>query len=127
MSQIPAGLSYVISQKVEVRHTAAELGSGTLPVFATPALVALAEKACMLLVEKHLLANQTTVGVEIHISHVKATPLGKSVYAEAVLLSIDNKKLSFSVKAWDDDGDIGFGQHVRFIVDAKRFMEKANG
>lgn len=125
--QIPVGLSLTISQKVEDKHTAAELGSGTLPVFATPALVAFVEKACLLLAAQYLPSEQTTVGTQIEITHVKATPMGKTVFAQAVVTEVDNKKLLFSVKAWDDKGEIGHGNHIRFIVDTKKFMEKVNG
>jgi predicted thioesterase len=68
--------------------------------------------------------GQNTVGTEICVKHIKATPIGDVVYAEAELIEVEGRKLIFKVSAWDNEGEIGSGTHTRFIIDSKRFMDK---
>lgn len=105
-------------------NVAATMGSGDMPVFATPAMVALMENAAMNAVAAELEAGASTVGVEMSVSHVKASPVGAEVTASAELVEVDGRKLTFEVKAWDGKGTIGEGRHVRFVVDRERFMGK---
>ena len=109
---------------VSAENVAATMGSGDMQVFATPAMVALMENAAMHAVATELEAGAATVGIEMSVSHVKATPVGAEVTASAVLAEIDGRKLTFDVRAWDDKGTIGEGRHVRFLVDRERFMAK---
>lgn len=105
-------------------HLAQSVGLGDLPVFSTPSMIALMENASMLCVQDKLPESKTTVGSGINIKHVKPTLMGKTVYAQATLTSIENNKLTFSVKAWDEEGPIGNGEHVRFIVEKESFLNK---
>lgn len=105
--------------------TAQALGSGLLPVFATPAMVALMEGTAAESVEPFLEGGYTTVGTALNIKHTSATPVGMRVYCESVLTEADGRRLVFSVTAFDECGEIGGGTHERFIVKSEKFMEKA--
>ncbi len=104
--------------------TAAACGSGLLPVFSTPSLVALMEMAACNAIEKALPEEQTSVGTRIDVRHESATPLGMRVWAEATLAAVDRRALSFTIEAFDETGRIGSATHDRFIVDAVRFLQK---
>ena len=101
------------------------LGSGTVEVFATPAMIALMEKTSWNLVQPYLPDGSTTVGTEVRVEHLRATPLGMKVRCSSVLNKVEGKRLFFSVDAWDERGKIGTGSHTRYIVETKRFLEKA--
>ena len=105
--------------------TAAHLGSGAVAVFATPMMIALVEKACMLSVRPFLEEGQDTVGTQVNISHSAASPLGSTVRCETTLVEVDRRRLVFSAKVYDDDGIVGEGTHERFIIDRERFLAKA--
>ncbi len=106
-------------------RSAKAAGSGDLEVFSTPALVALMEQTALLSVEPYLEEGQGTVGTKLDISHDAATPLGMCVSCESELIEIDRRRLVFQVEAYDEKGRIGGGRHERFIIDEKKFMEKA--
>jgi predicted thioesterase len=118
------GLKYESQTVVSEANTAATLGSGDMAVFATPAMVALMENAAMLAVKESLPEGSATVGTQMNTSHIKASPLGTTITASAELTAIDGRRLTFAVKAWDDKGIIGEGEHTRFIVDRERFLSK---
>ena len=107
-------------------NTAITLGSGTLPVFATPAMILLMESTCMACVSPHLDEGQATVGTLVNISHLSATPVGMTVKCDCSVSKVEGRKITFSCRAYDDAGLIGEGTHERFIIDSKKFMEKAN-
>lgn len=111
---------------VDENYSAKTMGSGTLEVFATPAMIALMEKTAWKSVQDHLEEGQGTVGIALDVKHVAATPLGMKVCCESQLIQIDGKKLTFSVKAYDEVGLIGEGTHERFIVMNEKFQNKAN-
>ena len=118
------GLSASSETTVCEQNTAAVMGSGDLPVFATPAMVALMEHAAMKAVAAHLPEGATTVGAGMHVTHVKPAALGTAVPATAVLTEVEGRKLIFNVGARDAEGLIGEGVHVRYVVDRERFMGK---
>ena len=115
------------TEEVAVRdeELAPHLGSGTVEVYATPAMIALMEKTSWNLVQPHLPDGYTTVGIEVHVEHLRATPPGMKVKCSSVLDKVDGKRLFFSVDAWDERGKIGTGSHTRYIVETRRFLEKA--
>ena len=121
---LEVGLKYQSRVVVSEHNTALKLGSGDMEVFATPAMIALMENAAMNAVASHLDVGATTVGTMMKSSHIKASALGANIVAEAELVAIDGRRLCFSVKAWDDRGVIGEGEHERFIVDRERFLSK---
>ena len=121
---LETGLMATSKTMVAEANTARVLGSGDLAVFATPAMVALMENAAMRAVAEYLPEGATTVGTEMNCAHLKASKLGATITATAVLKEIDGRKLTFTVGASDEQGMIGEGVHVRFIVDRERFMAK---
>jgi predicted thioesterase len=106
------------------KYTASAWGSGSLDVFATPAMIAFMEGAAHSAVEKFLPPHWSTVGTEINIKHLAATPLGMKVIAKAELLCAAGRALSFRVEAFDETGKIGEGTHSRFIIENEKFMAK---
>ena len=123
---LPIGVKNTIEITVSSNDTAAKYGSGLIEVFATPAMVGLTENTAQSSVGKLLPEGFITLGTEINVQHLKATPVGMKVKCESVLIKSDNKKLSFEVTAWDEQAIIGKGTHERYIVEAKKFMEKLN-
>lgn len=121
------GLAAEQTETVTERNTAAAVGSGGLAVYATPAMIALMEAAALSAVGPLLPPSWSTVGTELNIKHISATPLGMKVCARVELLSIDGRALVFKVEAFDEAGKIGEGIHNRFIVENERFLAKTAG
>ena len=105
-------------------NTAQAVGSGLVPVFATPYMIALMENAAVNALEGHLADGEGSVGTRLDISHDAATPVGMKVWAEAELTAAEGRALTFTVCAFDESGPIGKGLHQRFIIDNERFMAK---
>ncbi len=114
-------------QTITVSHeqTAAFYGSGALEVFATPAMIALLEETAWKSVQPYLDAGLGTVGTRVDVRHLAATPLGMQVTCESELIAVEGRKLTFRVRVFDDAEQIGEGTHERFIVDDRRFLDKA--
>ena len=104
--------------------TAKHIGSGTVPVLATPMMIALMEKTCRLSVKPYLEEGQETVGTHVDVSHNSATPEGMTVWCESEVVEIDRRKITFKVVVYDKDGIVGQGTHERFIIDENRFRDK---
>ena len=120
------GIKHTKSETVNENNTAAALGSGLLPVYATPAMIALLEGTCAEAVSVHLDDGCTTVGTKLNVEHVAATPLGMDVTCECELIEVDRRRLVFKVEICDKAGVIGHGTHERFIVASEKFMAKTN-
>ncbi len=118
------GLSLTKELIVTYEKTASVYGSGTVEVFATPAMIAFMEHTAMESVLPFLPQGAVTVGTEVCIKHLKASPVGSKITCTATLTAVDNRKLQFDVKAYDGDDLIGEGTHERVIVDKQRFLEK---
>jgi len=110
---------------VTEERTAKSIGSGELPVYATPALIALVEETAWKSVAGLLEPGQSTVGTRVDLAHVAATPLGKRVRCETELTELDRRRLVFSAAVYDEAGKIAEGKHERFIVDSERFLARA--
>lgn len=121
---LEAGLAYTSHLTVNESNTAIAMGSGDMPVLATPSMMALMENAAMNAVSEALPEGSTTVGGQIESSHLKPSPLGAEVEAEAVLECVDGRKLYFKVVARQGKTVIGEGTHLRFIVDREKFLGK---
>ena len=113
------------TETVTEDKTAAAAGSGTLRVYATPAMTALMEKTAMCSVAEELDDGMTTVGTKLDIEHISASPVGSMITCESELTEVDRRRLVFRVTAYDNAGEIGKGTHERFIVDSGRFLSKA--
>ncbi len=107
--------------------TAKAVGSGSLDVFATPAMIALMEETAWKSVAALLDPGYGTVGIRLEVTHDAPTPLGARVTCESELVQVDGRKLTFEVRAYDEKGSIGKAVHERFIVEEGSFMEKALG
>lgn len=106
-------------------NVATNVGSGKVKVFATPMMIALMEKAAVLSIEPFLEEGQSSVGVHVDVAHLASTPIGMKVWAESEVIAIDRRKITFSVKAFNENELIGEGTHDRFIVSIEKFQEKA--
>lgn len=122
--EITVGMKGEVSTLVEREDTAAEVGSGSLLVYATPCMVALMEGAACEAIAEAISEDKTTVGTELNISHISATPVGLEVRAEAEVTAVDGKIITFTVTAYDEAGKIGEGTHKRCIVSSQRFLDK---
>ncbi|MBR3498779.1 MAG: thioesterase family protein [Selenomonadaceae bacterium] len=120
------GMTNAAEEFVTEKNMAVALGSGSLKVFATPALIRLIERAAAELVEKNLPRELTSVGIALNVRHTAPTPLGMKVRAEVKIISVDGRKIIFEVTASDARGEIGRGIHERFIVDREKFQRKAD-
>ncbi len=122
--EITVGLKGGVSTMVEREDTALEVGSGSLLVYATPCMVALMEGAACEALADILPEDKTTVGIELNISHLSATPVGLDVRAEAEVTAVDGNIITFQVTAYDEAGKIGEGTHKRAVISTQRFLDK---
>ena len=123
-SLLKPGIGAKKDDTVTAKNTASAWGSGGIDVYATPAMIALMEGAAFEATQAFLPAGWSTVGTELDIKHVSATPLGMEVSAKAELLALDGRALSFRVEAFDEAGKIGEGIHKRFIIETEKFLAK---
>ncbi len=121
---IEIGLMHTSELTVTDAVTAITLGSGDMPVLATPMMMAMMENAAMLAVKDKLPEGCTTVGGHIESSHLKPSKVGDKVSAIAEVTKVDGKKIEFKVTAYSGDTLLGEGTHLRFIVDRERFLSK---
>lgn len=121
------GIKLTTTKTVGKNDTAAVYGSGLLDVLSTPAMIALMEQTAMKAVEAYLNEGEGTVGTEVNIKHLRATPVGMSVTCTATLSQVNGRRLLFHVEASDEKGKIGEGFHERFIIDSDKFMAKIKG
>lgn len=122
--EITIGMKGEAFTDVERADTAAEVGSGSLLVYATPCMVALMEGAACEAIAEGLGEGETSVGTELNIQHISATPVGLEVYAKAEVTAVEGKVITFQVEAFDEAGAIGKGTHKRVVVNSQRFLEK---
>ena len=109
---------------VGVEHTAPSIGSGKVPVLATPVMINVIEAAALAAVEHLLPAGHQSLGIHLDVRHFAATPIGMRVTATAELIAVEGRTLSFRVEARDDKEPIGGGSHQRVVVNVARFDER---
>jgi predicted thioesterase len=119
-------LAATVELTVEEGDTAEALGSGDVPVLATPRVVALAEEATVAAVAGHLEEGETSVGVRVQLDHLLPVPVGRTVRCEAKLESVEGRRLTFFVSVSNDHGLVAAGKVTRAVVKRDRFLEKAN-
>ena len=122
--KIEIGMKGEVSTLAEREDTALEVGSGSLLVYATPCMVALMEGAACEAIADGLDEGETTVGIELNIQHIAATPIGMEVRAEAEVTAVEGKIITFTLRAFDEAGEIGKGTHKRALVNSQRFLDK---
>lgn len=123
--ELKAGLQGEACMQVKRGNTAIEVGSGSVPVFATPMLVAIMENAAINALKGCLPEGMSTVGVRIDCRHLVATPIGMTVTARAELVEVDNRRLLFKVEAFDEEEKVGEGEHERFIINLEKFLSRS--
>jgi fluoroacetyl-CoA thioesterase len=126
MNLVEKGARYTSIIKVDEQHTAIAMGSGDMPVLATPAMMALMENAAMMAVSSCLPDDETTVGSQMDVSHLRPSAVGTEITATAVLTEVDGRKLTFEVKAMEGGDVIGKGVHIRYVVNRDAFLQKMN-
>lgn len=122
---IEIGLKGHYESVVTPERTATAVGSGLVPVFATPYMIAMMENAASDSLIPHLGADESSVGTHLDVAHSAATPVGMKVWAESVVTCVEGRKVTFQVRAFDERGEIGSGTHERFIINAEKFLAKA--
>jgi len=122
---VEPGLSAQVSLVVAEQDTALSLGSGDVPVLATPRIVALCEEAACLAVAERLGEGRTSVGVRVRFDHLAPVRTGSTVVAEATLEKVEGRRLVFTVTATDAAGLVGAGKVMRVVVDRGEFLAKA--
>ena len=121
---IEVGLKGRAETVVTSQNTADAVGSGLVPVFATPYMIALMENAASTCLVPYLAEDEGSVGTHLDVAHSSATPIGMKVWAEAEVTAVDGKKITFHVAAYDEAGEIGRGTHERFIIKPAKFLTK---
>ena len=116
-----AGDKFVLNRVVADNETAEVLGSGGLPVYATPAMICHMELSAYSLAAEH---GHATVGTKVNISHLRACKVGTALTVTAELTEVDGRRLEFNIKVEDEKGLLGEGTHQRYIIDPERFMAK---
>jgi fluoroacetyl-CoA thioesterase len=124
LSKLTMGLRGTADLLVGIDHTAPRVGSGRVPVLATPVMINVIEAAALAAVEELLPAGYQSLGIRLDVRHFAATPVGMRVRATAELYAIDNRTLSFRVEARDEKEAIGDGMHQRVVVNVARFDER---
>ena len=124
MSFIP-GMTGKAETTVVHENTAAAVGSGLVPVFSTPMMIALMENAAVNALSPAMEEGLGTVGTRLEVTHDAATPIGMKVWADATLTAVEGKKFTFSITAFDEAGPIGTATHERFLITVDRFLAKA--
>lgn len=120
------GIKAEKSLTVTDANTAKTMGSGTLDVFATPAMVALIEQTAYTSIESELEPGRGSVGTSLNIQHLSATPVGMTVTATTELVEVDRRRLVFHAEVYDEKGLVGKGTHERFLVENEKFQAKAD-
>ena len=110
---------------VDETNVACAMGSGSLPVFATPALAAAMENAALTSVQPYLEEGKTTVGIKLDLDHVASTPTGMTVVTDSELVAVEGKILTFKIESHAGDELVGTCLHKRCIVGGERFLQKA--
>jgi predicted thioesterase len=121
MDTLKVGMKHIQEWVVEEKHTTQR---GGYRVFSTPSMTQLVESTANQLAAPHLKPGQGQVGILVTIRHMGPTPMGKKVRAEAELIGIDRRRLSFKIKVYDDVEQVGEAEHERFVIDEDKYVER---
>lgn len=123
---IEVGIKGVQKEVVTEKNVASAVGNAGVDVFATPFLIALAEKTCLESIKSELEDGQSSVGSQINIKHMAATPIGMTVRCESELIEVEKSRLLFKVVAFDDQEQVMEGTHERFVIDMEKFFARVD-
>lgn len=123
---IEVGKSYTVETVVNETNVANAFGNDGFHAFSTPMMINLMELAACKCLVGFLEEGQGSVGIYADVSHIRSTPIGVKVTAKAIIASVDRRQVNFIVTADDEEGQIGYGTHARFIVNIEEFMSKTN-
>jgi predicted thioesterase len=123
---IQPGMKAEKTFQVEEQHSALQVGSGGVPVLATPWMIAFMENVAFNLLEGTLPDVASSVGVLVEVRHLAPTPIGAAVRVRAEVTEVDGSRVSFNLQAWDEHEKIGSGQHQRVVIDKQRFLKRVN-
>ena len=121
---VTVGMKGTAENLCEKEDTALEVGSGSLLVYATPCMAALMEAAACDAIAEGLDESETTVGIELNLKHISATPVGLEVRAEAEVTAVEGKIVTFQITAYDEAGVIGEAAHKRACVNVQKFLDR---
>jgi fluoroacetyl-CoA thioesterase len=121
---IKPGMSREETFPVKEEHSAIHVGSGSLRVLATPWMIAFMERVCQKLLAEHLPQGFTSVGARVDVQHLAPSPVGMVVKIRGEVVSVEGSKVNFQVEAWDEQEQIGAGQHLRVVIDEARFLRR---
>jgi fluoroacetyl-CoA thioesterase len=124
LTLIRPGLAGSASLIVAPEHTAPRIGSGRIPVLATPVMINLIEAAALAAAERLLPAGHQSLGIRLDVRHFAATPVGLTVVATAQVTKVEGRKITFRVEARDEREPIGEGAHERVVVNLARFDDR---
>ena len=124
IKEITIGNRIEDAQQVTLERVAVHLGSGSLQVYATPAMVAFVEQTCRKLVEPYLPEGMTTVGIALTVRHIAPTPLGRKVSIQAEIVLVEKNVISFQAELWDEMEKIGEVAHERAVIEIDRFTAR---
>ena len=124
LARVTPGLKGTSTLRVGPEHTAAKVGSGVIPVLATPVMINVIEAAALACAEHLLPEGHQSLGIRLDVSHVAATPVGMKVTAEATVTKVEGRTIHFKVTCYDEKDLIGEGTHERVIVNVARFEER---
>jgi predicted thioesterase len=125
MQPIPTGAKGSCEALVAPEDLANSFKDPTLPpVLATPVMIKFMENAALYAIAPYFEANETAIGTAVCVRHLAATPVGRRIRAEAEVTQVDGRRVSFTVKAYDDEREIGVGTHERVVIDATRFAQR---
>jgi len=126
LPSVEVGLKAVATQEVTPELTATHIGSGSLSVYATPAMASLVEHTCASMISKLLPEGQTSVGVEIHLRHLAPTPVNSMVEIRAEVVSVDKNLISFTAQIFDKVELVGEAEHHRAVIEVDRFLKRVD-
>lgn len=126
MEKVRVGLIGEAITSVTEAQTAQQMGSGSLNVFATPAMIALMEAACVSTIDSYLSPGKASVGIAIEVQHLSATPIGERINVMAEITQVEGRRVTLEVRAWDEHELIGEGKHTRYIIDVESFLSRLN-
>ncbi len=127
MRPIPVGARGSFSLEVTPDHLANRFKDAMLPpVLATPVMIMMMENAALNAIKPYLDAGETAVGTRVDVEHLAATPVGRTVTAEAEVTRVAGRQIGFRIEAADGVERIGTGTHERTVIDLARFIERLN-